>query len=176
MSHKIRSRSVLIALILLLVGLGYTFAQNKVVVVPLGEAGSPGGRMYYLTTSSFEGNQVLNRTTCAPGFHVASIFELINASNLSYDKTRGIVNPDQGAGPPTGNSGWVRTGAISWTGQVAGRANCSVWTSNSGADYGSAISIVTEWDNNVLTPELSPWVALTHACSFGNNVWCIQNL
>ncbi len=59
---------------------------------------------YYLTTDRFKGDHAAQ--VCAIGFHMASIFELLNPSNLIYDSSLGEVLFDSGSGPPS-YDGWT---------------------------------------------------------------------
>src|SRR5262245_60366073 len=61
---------------------------------------------FYLTKDGFQGNAVL--TACDAGFHMASLWEIHDPSNLQYD-TRGFTLADAGSGPPA-VLGWIRTG------------------------------------------------------------------
>jgi hypothetical protein len=76
-------------------------------------------REYYLTTAPVVANQALS--ACAAGFHMASLWEIQDPSNLDYNIVLGYaLNADQGHGPPTFDgigviSGWVRTGGASST-------------------------------------------------------------
>jgi hypothetical protein len=94
-------------------------------------------RGYYLTKSTITGSKVL--TACASGYHFASIWEILNTSDLHYNTTLGRTNVNSGSGPPalTANGtdadnpfGWIRSG---------GRddPNCINWTSSNRVDGGS---------------------------------------
>jgi hypothetical protein len=45
-------------------------------------------RVYYLTNTTHLPDSAL--TACAPGFHMASIWEILDPSNLNYDTARGF--------------------------------------------------------------------------------------
>jgi hypothetical protein len=99
-------------------------------------------RSYYLTQNLFTGANAL--TACEPGFHMASLWEIFDTSNLQYDTTRGYTRADSGNGPPQNDDdlGWVRTGNIAGSGFTRpGLANCSAWTSPDG--FGSAVASST---------------------------------
>ena len=75
-------------------------------------------RGYYLTKSTITGSKVL--TACASGYHFASIWEILNSSDLHYNTTLGRTNVNSGNGAPAISSrstfadaayGWIRTGA-----------------------------------------------------------------
>ncbi len=103
-------------------------------------AGSTGLRMYYLSGNTTFGNGPLDQ--CGTGYHMASLWEIVDTSNLQYNTSLGYMgNADQGSGPPTGNNakGWVRTGGASSTNTTPGIGNCANWTSDSSGDYGTLI-------------------------------------
>ena len=56
-------------------------------------------RGFYLSLATFQGDQV--RLACAPGYHFASLWEIVDTSNLRYNNSLGKTTPDSGAGPPT---------------------------------------------------------------------------
>ena len=75
----------------------------------MGAAGAEaGGDKFYLTQGFFNGVEAPN--SCAHGYHMASIWEIYDPSNLTYDTQRGFREADSGNGPPSNQSGWVRTG------------------------------------------------------------------
>jgi hypothetical protein len=131
-------------------------------------------RKFYLTQGNdFKGDQTVS--ACAAGYHMASLWEIFDTSNLSYDVQLGFTNADSGFGPPS-SFGWVRTGHVSMGTNLAGIGNCNAWTSASKDDYGSIVAPYRDvWDNfNFLTP-VSPWSARTFPCDAGLRVWCIQH-
>src|SRR5262249_29960257 len=83
---------------------------------------------YYLTTVGVQGNAAL--TACDKDFHMASLWEIHDTSNLEYDTSRGLTRDDSGSGPPTG-LGWIRTGGGALSSTLAGEGNCNAWTTNS---------------------------------------------
>src|SRR5579862_269483 len=130
-------------------------------------------RHYYLTKATLNGNQAL--TACASGYHFASFTELLDPTVLTYNKTLGRSNPDDGAGPPVA-WGWVRTGWSSNSALGTIVTNCNLWTSGATADYGLA--------GGFLPPYLTPSQTFSPAVDFydqacdnsnGNNlgVWCV---
>jgi len=84
-------------------------------------AASSGLRGYYLTQSTYQGNETL--TACASGYHFASLWEILDPSNLKYDTDLGMVRDDSGQGPPSYVEGWVRTGYYSSTSSTPGYGN-----------------------------------------------------
>jgi hypothetical protein len=138
------------------------------VTYPLGIRG-----WYYLTdgiASAVQGDGVL--TACAKGYHVASIWEIADPTNLIYDTTLGFTLPtDVGQGPPTNFYGWVRTGAASYTGNSPGRSNCGVWTSSSGSYYGTRAGLPQDW---TAATHIGPWQVDTSQCTMYNMTWCYR--
>jgi len=127
-------------------------------------------RQYYLTKTGATGDQALS--ACATGFHMASVFELIDISNLKYNSAHGQTKADSGDGPPTGAWGWIRTGNVSLTGGGAGNANCSNWTTTTG--NGSMVYLYPEWFQQFNT-RVDPWYPSASACQDALNVWCVQD-
>jgi hypothetical protein len=75
-------------------------------------------RGYYLTKNTITGSKVL--TACATGYHFASIWEILNTSDLRYNTTLGRTNTNSGLGAPSisynpdrsvvdAPIGWIRT-------------------------------------------------------------------
>jgi hypothetical protein len=135
-------------------------------------------RKYYLTNNLFTGAQAT--TACATGFHMASIYEILNVSLLSYDTTLGETTADSGYGPPATLGGWIRTGFITTDATSGpGSSNCIAWTSNGSTDYGSIATLPHHWDFDSQTlgasSYVAPYVGSTAPCSFPQAVWCVQN-
>jgi len=131
-------------------------------------------RKFYLTTTAVDGAGALN--ACASKFHMASLYEIFDTSNLKYDTNRGQTAADSGAGPPSGVNGWIRTGFSSNTTGGPGQANCSAWTSASGTDTGALVRLREEWDQGAGL--ISPWKAeesdQVFTCELLHPVWCVQ--
>src|SRR4030095_12687199 len=105
------------------------------VETQLAALAAKGQRQFYLTQSTHDGAHALS--ACAMGYHMASIWEIHDMSNLRYNTELGLTQDDSGFGPPSGFSGWIRTGSIANNPPTAGFGNCQSWTSSSVADYGS---------------------------------------
>ena len=135
--------AVLIAASLVVAFVGYlALGQRKVSASPAAPeapeastASSSGLRKFYRTKDAY--TPTLASTACAPGYHFASIWELLDPSNLEYagELPDAWVGPlyDMGEGPPTGSEGWplqayVRTGYNADVSGVRGQANCNGWT------------------------------------------------
>lgn len=126
-------------------------------------------RQYYLAGAVISGS--LAADACAEGYHMASLWEILDTSNLVYNTTLGLVQGDSGSGPPTLWSGWVRTGYNSDNGTTAGQANCSAWSVSSG--YGTTASLPANW---VTAPgEIHIWTVGTSSCGSPAKVWCVED-
>jgi hypothetical protein len=132
-----------------------------------------GQRKFYLTKTKHDGSEAL--TACAEGYHMASLWEIHDPSNLRYDTALGVTTPDSGSGPPNAvlSEGWIRTGRFH-EGPEAGQATCQEWTDGSSATRGTAVFLAPIWDDESTT-RIAPWHALAGTCSFPRGVWCVQD-
>jgi hypothetical protein len=129
---------------------------------------------FYLTKTEHTGDQAL--IACAAGFHMASMWEVIDPSNLGYDNSLGFRNPNQdSSGAPSGKSGWIATGTESVAAGLPGETNCSSWSSSSSSDelLGTAASLELVWNSTATA--VSPWHAWTFTCNTRQRVWCIED-
>jgi len=131
---------------------------------------SSSGRHYYLTTTSYTGGSA--DTACQSGYHMASIWEILDVSNLVYDTTVGYTLADSGQGPPTSLAGWVRTGTASSGVNTPGQGNCLAWTSSSAANYGTRVHLPLDWTAGT---DIGPWDVTTNQCSTYAYVWCVED-
>ena len=125
-------------------------------------------REYYLTTATYDGASAT--TACASGYHMASIWEILDPSGLKYNTTLGHTTDDSGSGPPVAR-GWVRTGYTSNNENIIGRANCSSWTTTAGR--GTTAILPNTWD--VGWEDLLAWNTYTWECSTNERVWCVAD-
>jgi hypothetical protein len=121
-------------------------------------------RKYYLTKGTFDGSRAL--TACANGFHMASMWEIHDPSNLRYASLIGFLDDDSGSGPPANREGWVRTGASADDSGAAG-VNCNVWTTTGGEGTVAKLDF--------LETTTYPWASRDDGCNIANRVWCVQN-
>jgi hypothetical protein len=121
-------------------------------------------RKYYLTKGTFDGTAAL--TACANGFHMASMWEIHDTSNLRYESQLGFLDDDSGSGPPANREGWVRTGTSADDSGAAG-VNCNVWTTTGG----EGTVAMLDWRETTTYP----WASRDDGCNQGNRVWCVQN-
>ena len=144
----------------------YTKAEVDAVVAAAAAADSR--RWFYLTTTTHNGANAL--TACEAGFHMASIFEIFDVSNLRYDAGRGRTKDDSGLGPPMTSGGWVRTGEAAYTADWVGVSNCDVWTSPNPSHYGTHVHLSSDWP---VAQRI--WAATTFTCGAAMPVWCVQD-
>lgn len=175
----------------------YSFKKSLITVVglfvlcgaiaaltPLASRGQGGKqqrglRKFYLTQGQYDGSQALS--ACAAGYHMASLWEILDPSNLSYDTNLGVALADSGSGPPVVAPGWIRTGFLSNAGIHAadgsvqpGTGNCQTWTSASGGAYGTTAYLPIYAPVGVdVRP--GPWVVDSRSCDKPNIVWCVQD-
>lgn len=133
-------------------------------------AQSGGMRQFYLGGGG-SGNSV--STSCAAGYHMASLWEIADPSNLKYNTTLGITQSDTGEGPPTSMIGFVRTGYTSNGSTTAGRANCLGWTSGSVAHDGTTAQLPDNWTSG--SQNIGVWQVSVMDCIPGARVWCIED-
>jgi hypothetical protein len=131
-------------------------------------------KRFYLTESLHQGGQAPG--ACNPGFHMASVWEIRDVSNLAYDWRRADAStaPDSGEGPPntTSDLGWVRTGRFGyWIEGVVGKDNCVAYNVSDGA--GAAARLSATWDDP--SGMQSPWEVARPACSNARRVWCVED-
>jgi hypothetical protein len=133
-------------------------------------AGATGLRQYYLTQSGYDGADA--DTACASGYHMASVWEILDPSNLAYDTTLGYSEDDSDQGPPSCTPGWARTGNLSYATGNAGVVNCYAWTSISPSDYGTTIRLPCDW---TVSTEVHLWEAAVAGCDDIHRVWCVED-
>jgi hypothetical protein len=138
---------------------------------------SNGPRKFYLTKTEHKGDTAL--TACAAGYHMASMWEILDPTNLRYNKDLGVTREDSGSGPPTINSGWVRTGSVSGNNlNAAGLGNCNGWASASSSDGGTVVGLPTLWSpppGGFSLSVVDPWVVGTSQCVVPRMAWCVQD-
>lgn len=138
-----------------------------------GSCGVGPTRRFYLTLNGdFDGSEA--STACDPGFHMASMWEVIDPSNLRYDTTRGVLGMDSGSGPPNLTGGWIRTGVNSDVFGGAGGTSCLGYTTTTGS--GTAANFSRAWDASPAPdPDLPGWSAFEFDCDQNYRVWCVED-
>jgi hypothetical protein len=141
-----------------------------------------GERRFYLTQSKVDGAHAL--TACTQGFHMASLWEMQDPTQLRYDGVLGPSGGDTGAGPPTDlflliTEGWVRTGTGSNTGaEHPGLEHCGFWASTGQFPYfvGTVAFLPNRWDDPAAAANPThPWQTGLRSCSSTVRVWCIED-
>jgi hypothetical protein len=177
------SRGVVLALIgiVVIAGIiGYFAIEQQQVLASNPQSVTAGSSqpMYYLTSSTYNGDAVTpvnipNETdVCDSGYHFASMWEIVDPSNLEYNTSKGLTRADGGSGPPSAIKGWVRTGYISAS-SIAGQANCTIWTSSSDQVSGTWVALSNTWAAN--DQELFVWDIDIDTCDTDNYVWCVED-
>lgn len=138
-----------------------------------GQGQTPFGlRRFYLTNTQHNGSEAL--TACAKGYHMASLFEIFDPSNLKYDTALGLTTEDSGFGPPK-LGGWIRTGnLLSDNSDIVGQGNCNVWSSSDILDHGTEVRLPVFWEVGEPT-RISPWDGAAIRCNAPIHVWCVQD-
>jgi hypothetical protein len=132
-------------------------------------------RHYYLTQGTFNGDHALK--ACASGYHFAAAAELSDSSVITYNKTLGRSQADDGAGPPTVAFGWVRSGYVTNSsptnsaGQTNVPTNCNLWTSAAGSDDGE----MGGFGPGTTGIEAVDFAACDNSQGYSIGVWCVEN-
>jgi len=139
-------------------------------------ASSASMRGYYLTKTLHNGAEADGTDgngagVCAEGYHFASLWEIVDPSNLKYDTARGKTKADSGQGPLSGTIGWVRTGYVSNNGTTAGQANCAAWSGTSG--NGTRARLPSDWTAG--GQDIHVWEVGTTSCGASTYVWCVAD-
>ena len=145
-------------------------------------------RAFYLTNSRWDGASAPG--ACADGFHMASLWEILDPTDLRYatevsDKKR---NSDSGFGPPAREAGWIRTGNSSRSDQTdlnskgdGGVVNCDAYTSNSSDAEGSVVFLSDCWQDaddcsdSFGREAASWWISAEQRCDVTQEVWCVED-
>jgi hypothetical protein len=130
-------------------------------------------RSFYLTDGNYSADEALG--VCAEGYHMASLWEILNVSNLAYayDQPDAHTKSDSGEGPPSNWYGWARTGGASSGVDTAGIGNCRAWTSTDASEDGSIARLHDDW--TTASSVVGPWDTDTFGCSGFAPVWCIED-
>jgi hypothetical protein len=127
-------------------------------------------RGFYLTANSYAANEVF--TACSKGYHMASVWELLDVSSLNYHykHPNAMKNDDSGSGPPSAWGGWARSGYLSSNSNIAGFGNCNNWTSDGNADRGTTLHL------GYSTSGIPGCLVEPYQCDNLLPVWCISNV
>jgi len=133
-------------------------------------------KMYYLTKNTFDGGDAIK--SCDPRFHMASISEIQDPSNLQYvNRSTSVYDSlvdDEGLGPPSNQMGWVRSGVYPPSGFVY---DCDDFRDNHNDQLATTLTLKAFWPNAgpgqpVVTPDYVVHAA-QHPCSQPEPVWCV---
>jgi len=136
-------------------------------------------KSYYLSAFTAFGNTAIQG--CINGYHMASLWELVDLSALDYLNFPflALTKADSAGGPPSGIAGWVRTGYDNDGTSQGGRANCFTWSSNSSSDFGSVAGLQSLWDDlsfsNPPTLIGDGWRGFGQRCDVSTAVWCVAD-
>lgn len=147
-------------------------------------AGGDTRRAFYLTGDffPFDGDFVLDQ--CAAGFHMASLWEIHDASGLRYATDAEVgasvhVRDDSGSGPPAGVLGWIRTGGDSSIAAVEGEGNCFAWTSDGPDGFGTVVQLAPNWGASTASGDpsavIAPWDSDVVPCDNFRRIWCVED-
>lgn len=132
-------------------------------------------RNFYLTQEDY--STLLVNSACEPGYHFASLWELLDTSNLTYNQTLGAVwlAGDLGYGPPSEAPGWIRTGYESKSDSgIPGRDNCSNWTLDDINLNGTSARLRSNWASTSGN-FLQGWEVMAVKCDQSLAVWCVED-
>ena len=138
----------------------------------------PKHKTYYLTATSFTGGGAI--TACDSGFHMASLSEIRDPSNLQY----AIVSIPVHEAPPStvesshklNHMGWIRTGEAPLCEYPD---NCDFWTSSS--DRQSGTTMERHSSRGSVRPEpsvkdpITSWHKTLTSCALPEHVWCMED-
>ena len=146
-------------------------SSTGVVIDAVGYFSLARRRKYYLTTATQNGAGA--DAICAAGYHFASVWEILDTTQLEYNTALGYTALDSGQGPPTDVDGWVRTGYTSDDSTSIGRANCLLWDTASSGSRGTTVTLSQFWD--LAAQRVSPWSPITGTCDVPHRSWCIED-
>ena len=134
---------------------------------------SPSGlRKFYLTDVEYYGNNTAGASVCAEGYHFASLWEILDVSNLEYNQDLGATNDDSGYGPPSSIGGWIRTGYSANNDGNPGKANCTNWSTT--LRDGTTAKLVPNWVVSSIQ-NIHVWDVENFPCSSDQYVWCVED-
>jgi len=130
---------------------------------------------FYISQSTYEGSAALS--ACVTGFHMATLWEILDVSSLRYAIEVGdaATHDDSGQGPPSGDGGWIRSGWYSNGDPQVGLANCEVWTSSLSSRWGTVVKLEENLDEPREVEWLGPWNPAVIQCNMPRRVWCVED-
>jgi hypothetical protein len=156
----------------------YTQAEVDTMLAAAVESARP--RSFYLTDSVHNGADADD--ACEVGFHMASLWEVSDPSNVRYAShvADAFDVGDLGGGPPTAYTGWIRTGYwVEFDVTAPGRTHCLLWGSSAGSYRGTVARLPRTWsapDEGGWSPVWgTAWAASSETCDTEVRVWCIED-
>ena len=134
-------------------------------------ASSTGMRQYYLTKLTYSTAEA-GAGVCADGYHFASMWEILDPSNLRYNTSLGLTEDDSGQGPPSNIWGFVRTGNVSSSDSTVGTGNCDNWTRVDDTKTAPQAQLDSSWDT---AGDFQGWVVENTWCDYNRWVWCVED-
>jgi hypothetical protein len=135
-------------------------------------------KKYYLTVNGFTGGDAIK--ACDRRFHMASLFEIQDPSNLQYvNRSTPVYDSlvdDQGLGPPSNRMGWVRSGVYPPSGFVY---DCPDYWDQHDPHTGTTLTLNAH--SFYAAPDLPAshpntwWSAALRPCSQPVLVWCVED-
>jgi len=162
-------RRILLMALIVVVGLFGMIGISSAAVDPAK------AKMYYITVGFFTGGDAI--TACDSGFHMATLSEIQDPSNLQYaPRVIPVYHPAQVSQFPD-HTGWVRTETDLQTGLVY---NCDGWRSSSDQQSGKTMtrrSLRGEKGRSLYESDPAEWWQATHiaSCSIPEHVWCFED-
>lgn len=170
--------TILVGVLIMVTLLGFFSLTRENAMAATGKTSltqSSGMRQFYLTDSGGHYGSIA-KNACAAGYHMASLWEIADPTDLKYNTSLGYQQTDSGEGPPADEVsvfGWVRTGYIGDTSTTVGRANCNNWTIHSFYKYGTTASLPSQWTSGL--QDIGVWQLDYDECDDWNRVWCIED-
>ena len=134
-------------------------------------------KMYYLTATGFTGGYAI--MACDSGFHMASISEIQDTSNLHYANRSptaydSLVD-DPGLDPPSNQKGWIRSGVYPPSGFVY---DCDHFANEHNVQLGTTVALQSFSVNagpGQLVSHPNRWRATLNPCPQPEPVWCVED-
>jgi len=135
-------------------------------------------KVYYLSKNSFDGGDAIK--ACDLGFHMASISEIQDPSNLQYANKSTTASDslvdDQSKGPPLFHMGWVRSGVYPSSGFVY---DCEDFRDKYETQLGTTLALYDlPFNSDTTQPASYPtkgWYTTRYTCSQPEPVWCVED-
>ena len=135
-------------------------------------------KMYYLTKDSLDGGDAIK--ACNSGFHMASISEIQDPSNLQYANRSTTVYDSlvdgPSSGPPSNHVGWVRSGVYPPSGFVY---DCNDFSNEHDIQLGTTAALhslsVNAGPGQSASHPTTWWHAALHPCTQPKPVWCVED-